>query len=359
MKEVYHKYGSILLVILVLFLSYLIVKPFILPIISAAVIAYVFHPVYNFIFGKIKKKSFSALLMCVIVFLIVIVPFTYMLNSLLTELPGLYTFVSGALQNSKIVHDLVYDKIATDFGIKIDLGQILQSLLNTIIRYIEGLLAAIPGKIINTSIATFFLFFFLRDGYEILNRIVQYLPFNKIDSLIIIRELKKMADAVLYGQLITALVQAILASLAYFILGVKAPLFWGLVTFIFAIIPMIGPSITYIPLSLSMVISSFETADTFGVVKGIILLIYGLFIISSVDNIIKPLLISDKVRMHPALVLVGVLGGLGVFGVIGIILGPLILVLLITIFNIYEMKDQLTEHIEHPHSEEEEHKYNI
>ncbi len=354
MKEVYHKYGSILLVILVLFLSYLIVKPFILPIISAAVIAYVFHPVYSFILRKLKKRSLSALLMCVLVFLIVILPFLYMLNSLLTELPGLYTFVSGTLQNSKIVHDFVYDTLATDFGIKMDLSQIFQSLLNSIVKYIQDLLTAIPGKILNTSIATFFLFFFFRDGYEILNGAVQYLPFNKIDSLIIIRELKKMADAVLYGQLITALVQAILASLAYFILGVKAPLFWGLVTFIFAIIPMIGPSITYIPLSLSMVISSLETADTFGVVKGIILLLYGLFIISSVDNIIKPLLISDKVSMHPALVLVGVLGGLGAFGVIGIILGPLILVLLITIFNIYEMKEQLTEHIEHPHSKEKD-----
>jgi predicted PurR-regulated permease PerM len=359
MKEVYHKYGSIILVILVLFLSYLIVKPFILPIISAAVIAYVFHPVHNFILRKLKRKNISALVMCLLVFLIVIIPFTYMLNSLLNELPAVYGFVSSALQNSKILHDLIYEKVAADFGINLDIGQILQSLLGTAVEYIETLLTSVPRKIISTSIAAFFLFFFFKDGYEILNKITQYLPFNKIDSLIIIRELKKMADAVLYGQLITALVQAILASLAYFILGVNAPLFWGLVTFIFAIIPMIGPSITYIPLSLSMVISSFETAATFGVVKGIILLLYGLLIISSVDNIIKPLLISDKVRMHPALVLVGVLGGLGVFGIIGIILGPLILVLLITIFNIYEMKEQLTEHIEHPHSEEQESNHKI
>jgi predicted PurR-regulated permease PerM len=291
-------------------------------------------------------KNVSAFLVCIIVFFVVVFPFLYLLNYLLIELPQLYTWMSSAIQTSKVWHDIIYEKLANDFGVYVDIGSLLQSIISSMIGYAKEVLASIPSKILNVSVAGFALFFFLRDGREILRTFFYNLPLSSKDSLIILRELKQMADAVLYGQLITALVQSSLATLAYFVMGFQAPLFWGFLTFVFALIPMVGPAFVYLPMSLSMIIGSYDI-NSFGVIKGVLLLFYGVGVISTVDNIIKPLLISDKVRIHPMFILLGVVGGLATFGVIGLILGPLILAFLVTLFNIYKMREDISDHMEH------------
>ena len=343
----YIKYGSFVVVLFILYLAYLMVRPFALPIITAAVIAYVFYPLYNLINKRLKKKNLSALIMCFFVLILVVLPFLFILNSLLREIPSAYNWVSNTLQNSKIWHDYIYEQLYTDFGINLNIGNIIGSISTNLLRAIQGFLASIPSKILSMAISAFFLFFFFRDGYGIVKRLAYYLPFNKKETTILFREIKKMADAVIYGQIVTALVQSVLATLAYSIVGLDAPFFWGLITLMGSLIPMIGPAFVYIPLSIMIIVTSFTASNMFGVVKGVLLLVFGIGIISMVDNFVKPLVISDKVRVHPALIILGVVGGLSVFGIIGILLGPLILVFLMTIFNIYEMKEGIFEHIDH------------
>jgi predicted PurR-regulated permease PerM len=193
------------------------------------------------------------------------------------------------------------------------------------------------------TISAFFLFFFFRDGPIIFKKATNYIPFSRKETTIILRELKVMADAVIYGQLITAMVQATLATIAYTVIGVNTPLVWGVLTMILSLIPMVGPAFVYIPLSASFILSGLAASDGGMIFRGILLLVIGMGIVSSVDNFIKPLLISDRTRMHPALVLIGVVGGLTQFGVIGIIIGPLILVVLFTFFKIFAMKIDIFE----------------
>ena len=104
----YTKYGSFVVVLFILYLAYLIVRPFALPIMTAAVIAYVFYPLYTFINKRLKKKNLSALIMCFFVLILVILPFLFILNSLLREIPAAYNWVYNTLQNSKIWQDYIY-----------------------------------------------------------------------------------------------------------------------------------------------------------------------------------------------------------------------------------------------------------
>jgi predicted PurR-regulated permease PerM len=348
MKEVYYKYGSIIAVVLIVYLSYLIIQPYILSIVSAALIAYLFYPIYSKIYKKTAKKNISAILTCFIVLLVLVVPMFYALNSLIGDIPSVYNFISSSLQNSDGLHAYFIDKINSELGLTLGLSQLIQTLSSNLLSYLQGIVTSLPDKFVNVMLSVFFLFYFFKDGAYILSKMVEYAPFSRIDTLILFRELKNMADAVIYGQLITAAIQAFLATLAYSVLGVNAPLFWGFLTFIFGIIPMIGPSIIYAPISIYLVGTSIVIGDSWGIAKGVFLLLFGILIISTVDNVIKPLVISDKVRMHPALVLLGVIGGLGLFGIIGILLGPLILVFLMTLINIYEMKEQMNNQIVHP-----------
>ncbi len=343
MRETYNKYGSIFLIVVLFFIGFLIVKPYILSIISAAVVAYIFYPIYTRLLFKIKKKSLAAFFMCIFVLLIVVLPLLYVMASLIKEIPTVYSFFSSVFENIGVIQNLL-ERFRSLVGININLESILSTFATTLANYVKDVLTTVPEKIVNLSLSAFFLFFFFKDGDKITHHIQYYLPFSKKDTMIIFRQLKETADAVIFGQLVTAFVQSLLATVAYFVLGVNAPLFWGIVTFIFSIIPFFGPYVVYVPLSISLIAISLASHDSFGIIRGVFLFIYGVGVVSSIDNILRPFLISDKVRIHPGFVLVGILGGLSVFGIIGVVIGPLVIALIVTIFNIYEMKEEFSFH---------------
>jgi len=103
-----------------------------------------------------------------------------------------------------------------------------------------------------------------------------------------------------------------------------------------SLIPYIGSSIVWLPASLMLIINGYTDMDTSIILKGMLLMLYGIFIVSTIDNILKPKLIGDKSGLHPLLVLLGVVGGLKFLGFIGVIVGPIIIALLITFIKIYE-----------------------
>jgi len=338
MKDIYHKYGPLITVLLLFYVSILIFKPFFVPIVSAAIIAYIFYPLY----GLIKKKfspTLSAIITVTLVGLILVIPLWVLSSKLVEDLPTVYTSVSKALQQTDWLNNIV-ETVSQDFGIDLNLRTIVTSMFNTLFKYLQNIVAALPGQILHVIFGAFFLFFFFKDGYEMLDKLGEILPFGRAKTLILFNEIKNVTDAVVYGQLVTATIQGILAWIAYMIAGVNGPFFWAMVTFFCALIPMIGPAIIYAPISISMIVTGINDPNV-SALKGILLLAFSLGIISSVDNIVKPRVISGKVKMHPAVVAVSMIGGLSVFGFMGLLLGPIIIISLLTLFQVYEMKGLL------------------
>ena len=340
MEEVYKKYGPLAIVLTILYFSLIIIKPFIYHIILAMVVAYIFYPINKFIFEKSGKKNFTAIFMTLTVIILVVLPFFFILNSLIKQIPVAYSHLGDALSNSRIWTEYINLRLI-DYGVEIDLSQIIQNISAYFLNIAKGIITSLPSKVLSLVMFLIFLFFSFRDGKNMLEKLKIYLPFSKTKTHIIFLEAKKMLDALVYGQIITAFIQSILAMLIYTIIGVKAPIFWGILTLMFAMIPMIGPAIVYTPLSIGIFAAGYFASDTIGMIKGVILLVFGVAIISTVDNVVKPILISDKISFHPSLIFVGVFGGVAVFGMTGIILGPMILTLLTTFFNIYENQSKL------------------
>ena len=144
----------------------------------------------------------------------------------------------------------------------------------------------------------------------------------------IFKQFNNLTYATVYGQFIVALIQGAVATVAYFLFGVGSPITWGLLTTFFALIPFLGTPIVWVPISLNLLISA-------EIARGIGLLLVGIFIISTIDNLLKPRLIGKRASLHPVLVLIGVVGGLITMGLIGIIIGPLIISLLISFVEVY------------------------
>jgi predicted PurR-regulated permease PerM len=144
----------------------------------------------------------------------------------------------------------------------------------------------------------------------------------------IIKQFDNFTYATIYGNMITAIIQGTIGGLIFFMLGISAPILAGLAMAFFAFIPFVGTPIIWLPVALGLIFAGELT-------KGIALLLLGTFVISTIDNIIKPEIIGKRTNLHPLAVLLGIIGGIFAFGLIGIIAGPLIISLALSFIQVY------------------------
>ena len=139
---------------------------------------------------------------------------------------------------------------------------------------------------------------------------------SKVQRLKLVGQFHALVYGVVYGQIITAIFQSLVATIGYIIFGVNLPFLVGFITIFFAFLPLFGTALVWFPISLFFILQG-------AYVQGFGLLLYGIFVVGVVDNLIRPKLISGKTKMHPALVLLGVVSGLKAFGILGLFIGPL------------------------------------
>ncbi|MEC8886754.1 MAG: AI-2E family transporter [Pseudomonadota bacterium] len=338
-------------------LSFEILKYFIVPVLWAAIIAYITWPLYLRIFKWVgERKNLSAILMTTLLVLVVGVPLTIGIFVLQHEGRQLYFEVQQQLYAGKIevpdfvqtlpfigpeIQRIIFELNSNPHAITQNIGMWIQGHLG----YGRFVLAEISRNLVKLIFAIFSLFFFYRDGSLILEQV------RRAFELVIgprihhyFQTISETTRAVVYGVGLTAIVQALLASLSYIVADVPNPMVLTLVTFVFALIPF-GPPVAYGSVALWL-FSQGQTVEAAGV------LIWGVAIVSSADNVIRPLVISGATKIPFLLIMFGVLGGLASFGLVGLFIGPVILAVLLAIW-----KEWLQEKIHnaedyHPNPEE-------
>lgn len=172
------------------------------------------------------------------------------------------------------------------------------------------------------------LFFVFRDGEAFYHWVRTTIPLPAAQQARVFDRLAATITAVTYGIGITAIVQGILAGVAYWVLGVPFPTFWGLLTSVVAPIPLGGTGLVWVPAGIYLI-------ATESWVRGIVLLAWGAMVVSTIDNVLKTVLISERTRLPPLLLFFAILGGLKAYGVLGVFLGPLLLAFVITSLTLY------------------------
>jgi predicted PurR-regulated permease PerM len=153
-------------------------------------------------------------------------------------------------------------------------------------------------------------------------------PLRDEHEQLLIQSFISISRATIKGTLIVGVVQGMLGGLAFLVLGVPSPIFWGTVMTVLSIIPLIGPGIVWFPAGVILILSG----DVFG---GTALLIFGFIVISFIDNILRPKLVGRDTEMHPLLVFFAIIGGIVLFGVFGFLIGPVIMSLFLALSKIY------------------------
>lgn len=323
---------------ILLFLSFHVLKYFIVPVVWAAIIAYMTWPLYRSVRRACGERStLSATLMLLVVILVVGIPLTFAIFILQHEGRNLYyelqkQVFSGHVNVPNFIRDLpIIGKEVTRTlkELNNDPNSIIQSVslwMQNHINYGRVVLNEVSRNMFKLFFAVLSLFFFYRDGQTILSQVTNALE-NVVGPRVhhYLSTISETTRAVVYGVGLTAIAQAILAGVSYFVAGVPNPMVLTIVTFLFALIPF-GPPLAYTAVSLWL-FSQGQTIEAIGVMA------WGVCVVSTADNVIRPIVISGATQIPFLLIMFGVLGGLTSFGLIGLFIGPVILAILLAIWR--------------------------
>jgi predicted PurR-regulated permease PerM len=330
---------SISLVLLLGYLSYRILQPFIHAIAWAVVFAIVFYPVYAFLVKFVKAKSLASIATLFLIIIVIIGPVTYFSFILVDEIGNLVQRINKETFDSIInvfthlkITQLI-DRIQSYMGMQgagnaDTLMEGLRSLGQSVAHGLSSGIGNLAGMILDFILMLFALFFFLKDGQGILLRIRDYLPFSEEDKNRLISKIRDMVISTVYGGAVIAVLQGLLGGIGFYFLGITSPVLWGCAMTIMSFLPLLGTFSIWGPAAGFLFIEGYY-------VKAIILLVYGIFVITTVDNILRPVIISGRTKMPALAVFFSVLGGIKLFGPIGFIMGPLVVALFVSVFEIF------------------------
>ena len=311
------------------------------------ILAVMFMPLNDYFLSKIPgKKNTAALLTLSVCLLIVIIPLIVVIIALTQESAALYQKILTRIISFDASFQFVVSKLPewaidllnhsgittlAEFQQKISSGFLQAS------QYIAGKLFVIGQNILDFAISfglmLYLLFFLLKDGNELAARIRKIIPLADQQKMLLLNKFTGVIRATVKGNLVVAIVQGALGGLIFWFLGIEAALLWGAIMSVLSLLPA-GSGVIWVPVAIYFL-------ATGAILKGIILLAFGVLVIGLIDNFLRPILVGKDTQMPDYLVLVSTLGGMALFGLNGFVIGPVIAALFITAWGLYSDISQL------------------
>jgi predicted PurR-regulated permease PerM len=336
----------ILFVVLIAIASYLfyaIFRPFLPSIIWGAVLAGIFYPLNALLKRKRLRDNLRAVIMCVIAVTVIIVPAVFLTIGLIGEaansLPKLREAIDrGQLDfllkpeaygwNEKIKAFLGDYVDTSNFDIESLIVDNVQRLSTYLLQQFSNLIGNFSLAIASFAFAVLSMFFFFRDGDRLAVRLKDLLPMREELKENLTTRLKEVIEASIYGQVLVAGLQGVLGGLIFWAVGLPSPIFCGAVMAMLSLIPIVGPYLVYLPAGVILIVSGSW-------IRGAIVLILGIVVVSQSDNILRPMIVSSRTKIPTLLLFFSILGGIKLFGLLGIILGPVVASIILTLIEVY------------------------
>lgn len=313
-------------------------------ILGAAILAFLFYPIQRqLILWFPKQATLCAAFSTFLVFMLVLPPFFLLFFSFSSQIIDLsqaaYHFVQqGGIE--KTFQEIqthpwfqnLQGKTTTDWTpVKETASEWILAFTNKLGNVTAIQIGSLTRNVFIIGLNLFFMtvlvFIFLKDGEQIYNFLYQIAPFEEKTKKTIFDQVRGTFEAVIRGQILTAITQSLVAGTFYFAVGIRGFLFFAVLTFVMAFLP-VGAASVWVPLALWLFFAGHTT-------QAIILGLGGLFVISLLDNLIRPIVIGRKTQLPYFLLFFGMLGGLAVYGIIGIFIAPVVLALFFALIKIY------------------------
>ncbi len=303
-------------------------------------LAIVFQPLYRRLLKKFKRPNLAGLTTILLIVLLVVLPMTYVMGALVREASVLFELVkSGRFDFTTYVQQIyaATPRWLMDLLERVglhDLSSLQEKLAGALNEGSQFLATKAVGFgqdtfdfLVSFFVMLYLLFFLLRDGQALSARIRDALPLQDAYKRQLGEKFRTVIRATVKGNIVVAALQGALGGLAFWVLGIHAPVLWAVLMGFLSLLPAVGAALVWAPVAIYLMATGSLGA-------GIGLLLYGTLVIGLVDNVLRPLLVGKDTKMPDYVVLLSTLGGMAVFGINGFVIGPLIAAMFIAVWDI-------------------------
>ena len=322
------------IIILLAYLVYLVFAPFLVPLAWAGVLVVVSYPAYEWLARRWGATAAAAATAAGVT-LILIVPILLVMVAFVRQGVGAAQSIELKVSSG---HWMWLNHWWAQFQQRFP-GTSPEDLTNALRRYGEEAAAFVAARLgtILKHTATFIfdlgvtilaMFYLFRDGHSIVERLRELLPFEESQRNRMLADARGLIFASVTSSLVAAAVHGILGGVAFAVTGINAPIFWGVMMAFFSFVPLVGSALVWVPIAISLIAGGHT-------LRGVLLLIFCAVIVGSVDNLVRPWLISGRAEMGGLVVFISVLGGISVFGLLGLVLGPIVVAMMASLLDLY------------------------
>ena len=341
------KFGFYFLTVIIFLIAvkfYSIIYDFFPSIAAACVFAYLFGPMYRWLKKKTKHEHISGFIVIGVVVFLILIPLSLIFIAMQRQMQML--FREETLASAKATFDTILVFLQGKLNFELT-DNVLKGYFSDIIpRAISGfqgavayigprMIMSITKFILYTFITLFIMYYLLTNSTSVVRTFKDYFPISFKNSTILLKQMGRDTKALIYGQLLIATMQGALGALGFFIFGVSGALFWGMMMLFLSFLPVLGSSLIWFPATL-MLLAKGRYYAALG------MFLWGVLVVGTSDNIIRPKLTGALGKMHPVTVLLGVFIGIKEWGAIGIVLGPLMISVLINLIRMFR-EEYITE----------------
>lgn len=318
--------------VLGIYLCYKMALPFLAVVAWALTLAVLFMPLQNWLEAKLKRTGLAAFISIFLIGLIVVIPAIFVGQQMVVQAVKGSQIIEQKINSGEWRRSLEAQPRLAPIVDKVEKYVDLPGTLKTFTSWLGGVAGAIVKgsvyQVLGICLIFYMLFFFIRDRQLAIRAIKALSPLSNNEMDYMIQRVGDTIHATVYGTFAIAAVQGSLGGLMFWWLDLPAPFLWGLVMSLLAIVPMLGASIVWAPAAVFLAIDG----NTGG---ALMLTIWGLLVVSTIDNILRPIFVGNRLKLHTVLAFMSVVGGLLVFGAAGLILGPVTLTITVALLNIW------------------------
>jgi predicted PurR-regulated permease PerM len=316
---------------------YQLTVPFIPVFTWALALAVLFAPLYRWLAPKIKHPNLTAAICVVAAALIVVVPATYVAERIMGEAVIGAETIKTLIESGEWSRVLDAHPRIAPVGHWIEHQFDLPAMINNAASWLTSSAASfVHGSVLQLIgvVLTFYMFFyFLRDRSVMLESLRSLSPLTGLDMNRMFDGVSDTVHATVYGTFVVSIVQGTLGGLMFWWLDLPAPFLWGIVMALLAVVPVLGAFIVWIPAALFLFLSGSEG-------KALLLTLWGAIVVGGIDNLLYPILVGSRLKIHTVLAFVSIVGGLIVFGASGLILGPVIFTITRILLEIWSSQNK-------------------
>jgi predicted PurR-regulated permease PerM len=301
------------------YLCYRLAEPFFPALAGTLALAVLFAPLHRWIESKLGRPNLSAAISILVIAIAVVVPATFVADRLVGEATRVAETMKATVESGEWRRAIEARPRIAPVGRWIDQYLNLPGMLQTVASWLTDIASTLVRgsilQLIGVVLTFYMLFYFLRDRGAALESIRSHSPLAAADMNRLFGEILDTVRATVYGTFAVAAVQGVLGGLMFWWLGLPGPLLWGIVMGLLAVVPVLGAFVIWIPAAIFLALEGSEG-------KALLLAIWGTVVVGGIDNLLYPMLVGSRLKMHSVVALISIVGGLIVLGPSGLILGP-------------------------------------